>query len=55
MIFFYRKRDVVGEAKGQGQSSEVLRNRQNKSINKSSRANHNRKQGNSYKQSKGMF
>lgn len=48
-------RDVVGSQKGQGQSNEVLRNRQQKSANKSSRANHNRKAGSSFKQSRGMF
>lgn len=48
-------RDVVGGQKGQGQSNEVLRNRQQKSANKSSRANHNRKSGSTFKQSRGMF
>lgn len=48
-------RDVVGNQKGQGQSSEVLRNRNNKNTNKSSRANHSRKAGSSFKQSRGMF
>ena len=50
-----KTRDVVGNQKGQGQSNEVLRNRQMKSANKSSRANHNRKAGSSFKQSRGMF
>lgn len=50
-----KTRDVVGNQKGQGQSNEVLRNRQQKSSNKSSRANHNRKTGSSFKQSRGMF
>lgn len=50
-----KSRDVVGAQKGQGQSNEVLRNRQQKSTNKSSRANHNRKAGSSFKQSRGMF
>jgi activating signal cointegrator complex subunit 2 len=48
-------RDVVGNAKGQGQSSEVLRNRTAKMVNKSSRANHNRKAGSTWKQSRGMY
>jgi activating signal cointegrator complex subunit 2 len=48
-------RDVVGAQKGQGQSNEVLRNRQQKNTNKSSRANHNRKSGSTFKQSRGMF
>lgn len=47
--------DVVGGQKGQGQSNEVLRNRQMKGANKSSRANHNRKAGSTFKQSRGMF
>lgn len=47
--------NVVGNQKGQGQSNEVLRNRQQKSSNKSSRANHNRKSGSAFKQSRGMF
>lgn len=46
---------MVGNAKGQGQSDDILRNRQNKGVHKSTRANHNRKQGSQYKQSKGMF
>lgn len=48
-------RDVVGGQKGQGQSNEVLRNRQNKNTNKSTRANHNRKAGSTFKQGRGMF
>lgn len=50
-----KTRDVAGNPKGQGQSNEVLRNRQQKSAHKSSRANHNRKAGSSFKQSRGMF
>lgn len=50
-----KSRDVVGNAKGQGQSNEVLRNRQQKNTNKSSRANHNRKAGSTFKQSRGMY
>lgn len=50
-----KSRDVVGNQKGQGQSNEVLRNRQMKGANKSSRANHNRKAGSSFKQSRGMI
>ena len=48
-------RDVVGSQKGQGQSDETLRNRAQKNTNKSSRANHNRKSGSTFKQSRGMF
>lgn len=50
-----KTRDVVGAQKGQGQSNEVVRNRQAKNTNKSSRANHNRKAGSTFKQSRGMF
>lgn len=50
------KRDVVGTGtKGQGQSDTVLQNRQKKDQNKSSRANHNRRQGASWKRSRGMI
>ena len=48
-------RDVVGNAKGKGQSDEVLRNRLHKTVNKSARANHNRKSGSTFKQSRGMY
>ncbi|XP_061392484.1 activating signal cointegrator 1 complex subunit 2-like [Musca vetustissima] len=47
--------DVVGKQKGQGQEKDVLRNRQKKEANKSSRANHNRKAGAAFKRSKGML
>ncbi|XP_070491791.1 activating signal cointegrator 1 complex subunit 2 [Chironomus tepperi] len=50
-----KTRDVVGNAKGQGQSNDVLRNRAQKNTNKSSRANHNRKAGSTFKQSRGMY
>lgn len=50
-----KTRDVVGATKGQGQNNEVLRNRQQKGVNKSSRANHSRKAGSTFKQSRGMF
>lgn len=49
-------RDVVGTGKkGQGQSDSVLLNRQKKDQNKSSRANHNRRQGANWKRSRGMI
>jgi activating signal cointegrator complex subunit 2 len=44
-IFCLMIRDVVGKPKGQGQSTEVLQNRVKKTLNKSTRANHNRKSG----------
>ncbi|XP_063237142.1 activating signal cointegrator 1 complex subunit 2 [Bacillus rossius redtenbacheri] len=47
-------RDVVGGPKGQGQSKDVLHNRQKKTTNKSSRSNHNRKSGAQWKRSKAM-
>lgn len=50
------KRDVVGTGvRGQGQSDTVQVNRQKKDQNKSSRANHNRRQGASWKRSRGMI
>ncbi|XP_055844123.1 activating signal cointegrator 1 complex subunit 2 [Episyrphus balteatus] len=48
-------RDVVGAAKGKGQTKEVIINRHKKDVNKSSRANHNRKAGAAFKRSKGMM
>lgn len=48
-------KDVVGNVKGQGQDSKTLHNRHNKDVNKSSRANHNRKSGASFKRGRGMF
>lgn len=48
-------KDVVGNAKGQGQDSKTLQNRHSKDVNKSSRANHNRKSGASFKRGRGMF
>lgn len=50
-----KSRDVVGVAKGEGQSDEVLRARVNKNTNKASRANHNRKAGSTFKQIRGMY
>ncbi|XP_026326333.1 activating signal cointegrator 1 complex subunit 2, partial [Hyposmocoma kahamanoa] len=50
-----RKKDVVGKPKGQGQEKEVLQNRNRKEQNKSSRANHNRRQGAQWKRSQGMM
>lgn len=50
-----QNRDVVGKAKGQGQDKEVVNNRKHKNENKSSRANHNRKQGATFKRNRGMI
>lgn len=50
-----RQRDVVGNAKGQGQEKNVLINRDHKNTNKSSRANHNRRVGSQWKRRQGMI
>ncbi|XP_031628926.1 activating signal cointegrator 1 complex subunit 2 [Contarinia nasturtii] len=47
--------NVVGNAKGQGQEKSTLINRERKNENKSSRANHNRRQGAAFKRSRGMI
>ncbi|XP_067937663.1 activating signal cointegrator 1 complex subunit 2-like [Watersipora subatra] len=49
------KYDVKGRAKGQGQSAEVIKNRNYKTAHKARGANHNRKAGARSKMSKGMF
>ncbi|XP_055617579.1 activating signal cointegrator 1 complex subunit 2 [Toxorhynchites rutilus septentrionalis] len=49
------EKDVVGKPKGQGQDTSVLQNRKHKGENKASRANHNRKQGATFKRNKGMI
>ncbi|XP_041982211.1 activating signal cointegrator 1 complex subunit 2 [Aricia agestis] len=48
-------RDVIGKPKGQGQEKDVLANRDKKEKHKSSRANHNRRQGAQWKRSQGMM
>ncbi|CAH1797031.1 unnamed protein product, partial [Owenia fusiformis] len=48
-------RDVKGQAKGKGQTEEVNRNRLFKDKHKATRANHNRKEGATRKQAKGMM
>lgn len=48
-------KNVAGSTKGQGQDKSVLANRRKKEANKSSRANHNRKSGASWKRSRGMI
>lgn len=50
-----RGNDLTGKPKGQGQSKDVLQNRNKKNVNKSSRANHNRKSGAQWKRNKGML
>ncbi|XP_055298507.1 activating signal cointegrator 1 complex subunit 2 isoform X2 [Sitodiplosis mosellana] len=47
--------NVVGNPKGQGQDKSTLVNRQRKNENKSSRANHNRRQGAAFKRNRGMI
>lgn len=49
------KNDVVGKPKGQGQEKNVVNARQRKNVQKSSRANHNRKGGATFKRNKGMI
>lgn len=49
-----QNKDVIGKAKGQGQDKSVLMNRKHKGENKASRANHNRKQGATFKRNRGM-
>lgn len=46
---------MIGNAKGQGQDKSTLVNRQKKNENKSSRANHNRRQGAAFKRNRGMI
>lgn len=48
-------KDVVGKPKGQGQDKDVKVNRHKNDVNKSSRANHNRKSGSTWKRSRGMI
>ncbi|XP_045500339.1 activating signal cointegrator 1 complex subunit 2 [Colias croceus] len=50
-----RTTDVIGAPKGQGQNKDVLHNRNRKEQHKSSRANHNRRQGAQWKRSQGMM
>ncbi|CAH0755595.1 unnamed protein product [Diatraea saccharalis] len=50
-----RNADVTGKPKGQGQEKEVLVNRDRKEKHKSSRANHNRRQGAQWKRSQGLM
>ncbi|XP_055389936.1 activating signal cointegrator 1 complex subunit 2 [Condylostylus longicornis] len=52
---FNQSRNVVGNPKGQGQDEKTLNNRHKKEVNKSSRANHNRKSGASWKRNRGMI
>ncbi|CAK1550374.1 unnamed protein product [Leptosia nina] len=50
-----RNTDVAGAPKGHGQTKEVLQNRERKEKHKSSRGNHNRRQGAQWKRSQGMM
>lgn len=47
--------DVIGKPKYQGQDDKTQNARRQKDVNKSSRANHNRKRGAQFKQSRGMI
>lgn len=55
MNLMFRPKDVVGNAKGQGQEKDVLRAREKKNVNKSSRGNHNRRSGAQWKRNRGMI
>jgi len=46
---------VLGKPKGQGQDKHVEMNRDKKNVNKSSRANHNRRKGAQFKRNQGMI
>ncbi|CAH0679965.1 unnamed protein product [Chilo suppressalis] len=50
-----RNVDVTGKPKGQGQEKDVLVNRDRKEKHKSSRANHNRRQGAQWKRNQGLL
>lgn len=50
-----QNRDVVGKQKGQGQDRDVVRNRDYKHVNKSSRGNHNRRVMAGRKRQQGMM
>lgn len=52
---FNQQRNVVGQAKGQGQEADVLKNRHKKNVHKSSQGNHNRKKGAQFKRSQGFI
>lgn len=45
----------MGKPKGHGQEKDVTINRDKKNTNKSTRANHNRRQGAAWKKSRGMM
>lgn len=47
--------EVAGKPKGQGQDKDTVVNRHKKDVNKSSRANHNRRQGAAFKRNRGMI
>lgn len=54
-LFFFFFSDLVGKPKGQGQDNNTQINRHKKDVNKSSRANHNRRQGATFKRNRGMI
>ncbi|KAJ6639103.1 Activating signal cointegrator 1 complex subunit 2, partial [Pseudolycoriella hygida] len=47
--------DVVGNPKGQGQDANTQQSRHKKDVHKSTRANHNRRQGAAFKRNRGMI
>lgn len=52
---FFLFSNVVGKPKGQGQEKSTVASRHKKDVNKSSRANHNRRQGAAFKRNRGMI
>lgn len=54
-FFKFSHGSVIGKAKGQGQEKSTIIGRHKKDVNKSSRANHNRRQGAAFKRNRGMI
>lgn len=46
---------MVGKPKGQGQEASTQQSRHKKEVQKTSKANHNRRQGAAWKRNKGMI
>lgn len=46
---------MLGNPKGQGQDSSTQQSRHKKDVHKSTRANHNRRQGAAFKRNRGMI
>lgn len=52
---YYNYSNVVGNPKGEGQEKGTTNARKSKNTNKSSRANHNRRDGAAFKRNRGMI